>query len=171
MRLVDYLIFLLKAQAETLRNLHDLFGERVFLAILENAGEREKVQSQDEEKKPIWLPCACTPSGQSPYEELQDAVRDFKLPEVLEFYLWAYPHYRMFIESSLDLNSCLEGSNLELATALVDDAIKHGHAWIDQLPLPPEFKTKAMGEAKGPWLKFRTDVLKIIGRRPLERVR
>ncbi|MGZ3688923.1 MAG: hypothetical protein ACXVBW_11515, partial [Bdellovibrionota bacterium] len=117
--------------------------------------------------KTEWFDASQSTGYTSAYAQLESAVHEFKLPAVLEFHLWAYPHYRAFIESPLDLNSRILGPGNDAGLALVDEAVAQAEAWVKKLPLPPEASAHASRAAHVPWLRFRTTVLKRIGKRPM----
>jgi hypothetical protein len=169
MRLVDFLIELLEAQAQTLQRLAALFGEERLLDLLEQAGELptdpvELLHGPAELLNSGQVEAPSRQSAGSTYAELEGAVRELGLPEVLEFHLWAYPHYRAFIESSLDLASRIAG---DAPLALIDEAVAQSEAWVKRLPIPPAIWPQAKAAGQHPWLRFRTNVLKRSGRRPL----
>ncbi|MCM2277554.1 MAG: hypothetical protein NDJ89_05710 [Oligoflexia bacterium] len=168
MRIVEFLCQLLEAHAETLRRLAALLGEERLLEVLEEAGERE---AERPASAPIELHAekllAPQSSGGSAYQELEGAVREFGLPAVLEFHLWAYPHYRAFIESPIDLDSRIPGPGGDTGTVLVEEAVAQAAAWVRKLPLPSQLGLQAERAAHVPWLRFRTQTLRRIGRRPL----
>lgn len=174
MRLVDFLIALLEAHAETLKRLAALFGEERLLEILEASGDDDLGTDPTKRRGPVVtrlqpkdLESAPGASGSSTYQELEGAVHDFGLPAVLEFHLWAYPHYRAFIESPLELSSRIPGPGGETGTALVEEAVAQAQAWVRSLHIPPQIGIQAERAAHVPWLRFRTNVLKRIGKRPL----
>lgn len=166
MRLVDFLVLLLEAHSETLKRLAAFFGEERFLEMLE---------SLEEQVNPALSPAATCFSAingslngpRSPYQELEGAVREMALPEVLEFHLWAYPYYRAYIESDMDLGSALKGADEGAQIAIVDDAIRYAREWVHQLPIPPAISQQAEAAAGVPWIRFRTSTLKKMGMRPM----
>lgn len=177
MRLVEFLIALLEAHAETLKRLAALFGEENLIQLLEMAGDEDAPKSSKapaNEAPPIRLihpsyfdapsPFSATDST---YAELEGAVHEMGLPAFLEFHLWAYPHYRAFIESPIDLNSRIPGPGGEAGVALVDEAVTQAEAWVKGLPMSELVRDQASRAAHVPWLKFRTQVLKRIGKRPM----
>lgn len=173
MRLVDFLISVLQAHGQTLGRLAAFFGEERFFEMLEEAGE-DMERSLPPSKfvnttgaEVIWLDSPGPGSNSNAYAELEGAVRDMNLPAMLEFHLWAYPHYRAFIESSLDLNSRIRGPGYESGAALVDEACMQAEAWIKRIPIPAALAPQAERAAQIPWLRFRSEVLKRIGKRPL----
>ncbi|HLE01393.1 MAG TPA: hypothetical protein VJB59_14110, partial [Bdellovibrionota bacterium] len=85
----------------------------------------------------------------------------------LEFHLWAYPHYRAFVESPIDLNSRIPGPGTDTASVLVEEAVAQAKRCVKQLPIPPELWLQTERAAEIPWLRFRTTVLKRVGRRPM----
>jgi hypothetical protein len=176
MRLVEFLTYLLEAQAETLKRLAAFFGEDVFLEMLENSGDEISVPSLDRKLIPFEsLPDRPYPGSNSPYIELEGAVREFGLPSVLEFHLWAYPYYRAFIESDLDLNSTLATTHggfgglatVDSSTQMIDEAISQAKEWVKKLHIPPSVSVQAEAAAQLPWIRFRTQVLKRVGKRPM----
>lgn len=168
MRLVEFLIFLLEAHAETLKRLCALLGEERLLELLEEAGDSSATPDPSISDNLIRLFETSSASfGGSAYQELEGAVQEMNLPEVLQFHLWAYPHYRAFIESPLELDSRIPGPGGEAGVALVEEAVQQAQAWIRSLPLPPQISQQVERAAYVPWLRFRTEVLKRIGKRPL----
>lgn len=171
MRLVELLIQLLEAHASTLARLAALLGERELVEALESAADETGAVGLPErllEDRSRWLgPAPAGGSEAAAYQELEGSVRELRLPALLEFHLWAYPPYRAFIESSLDLNSRIVGPGTDVGTVLVDAAVEQATRWVRRLPLSPEQSRLAEHEAHAPWLRFRTTVLKRIGRRPL----
>ena len=159
MKLVQFLILVLEAHAQSLQRLAAFFGEEVLFELLEMQEDeprripvnREYFKSSVEKNI----------SGQA-YGELESAVRGMKLHPVLEFHVWAYPFYRSYIESDIDLNSITS-----TGTNLVDEAVEEAKNWIKHLPLPPSFAAQAERAAEIPWVKFRAHALKKIGKRPL----
>jgi hypothetical protein len=168
-RLVEFLIALLEAHSETLKRLAALFGEENLIQLLEMAGdepesETSRVQVIDLSRFEPPSPFSATDST---YAELEGAVREMNLPAFLEFHLWAYPHYRAFIESPLDLNSRIPGPGGDAGVALVDEAVSQAEFWVRSLPMSDLVRDQASRAAHVPWLKFRTQVLKRIGKRPM----
>ena len=166
MRLVEFLVYLLEAQGHTLQRLAAIFGEDILFEILEIAGEKQesnplpKISSQ-------WFGKPREIGESHPYGELESAVREMKLPAVLEFHLWAYPHYRAFIESAADLNAWIEGPGTDTGAQMTEQAVAEAQAWVKQLPIPPEISQQTERAAQIPWIRFRTQVLKRIGKRPM----
>jgi hypothetical protein len=175
MRLVEFLIQLLEAQAETLKRLAALLGEENLVLLLEMAGDEESGKEngepatapQHEIPIPLFGPPQPPFASRDPYTELEGAVREMDLPATLNFHLWAYPPYRAFIESPLDLNSRLPGPGGEAGAALVEEAMAQAEAWVRRLPISPLVYEQASRAAHVPWIKFRAAVLKRVGRRPL----
>jgi hypothetical protein len=162
MRLVDFLIRMLEAQAQTLQRLAALFGEDILLEILERGAEiDEEAGSQRPPIQLSWFQKAGG-TGESPYAELEGAVRDFKLSPVLQFHIWAYPGYRAFIESKVEL-----GARVTNPQAVVEAALECSKRWLAVLPIAPEFRSQAERAAEVPWIRFRTTVLKDLGQRPI----
>jgi hypothetical protein len=176
MRLVEFLTYLLEAQAETLKRLAAFFGEDVFLEMLENSGDEIPIPTLDRKLVPFEsLSDHSSLGSRSPYMELEGAVHEFGLPAVFEFHLWAYPYYRAFIESDLDLNSTIATTHggfgglatVDSSTQLIDEAVFQAKEWIKKLHIPPSIAVPAEAAAQLPWIRFRTQVLKRIGKRPM----
>jgi hypothetical protein len=168
-RLVDFLVLLLEGHAETLKRLAAFFGEDRFLEMLESSDADEpELPKLDDKLVPFEAIGNRLPAGaRSPYVELEGAVREFGLPAVLEFHLWAYPYYRAFIESDLDLGSFLQEGNPEAGVALADEAIRQAKEWVRKLPIPPAVSLQAEAAAAVPWIRFRTSALRKMGLRPI----
>lgn len=170
MKLVDFLIMLLQAHGDSLKRLAALLGEDEFVEILENSGEdAAEVHTllKPSELMHKKLEVALTSDA---YKKIAGAVMEMNLPKLLEFHIWAYPHYRAFIESPLDLNAEIQGPGTDTGLALVEEAIQQSQAWFKQLQIPVERVATAERAAQIPWIRFRTELLKKIGRRPLHAV-
>ena len=172
MRLVEFLIHVLDAHAQVLQRLAALLDEEALIAVLELAGEQ---QESDPERyptpilklRPEWFDRHSATGHSTAYAELESAVHGMKLGSQLVFHLWAYPPYRAFVESEYDLDTRILGPGGEAGTRIVDDTIQMARLWVEELPLPPQVRARAAQAAEIPWLRFRTEVLKRIGRRPL----
>jgi hypothetical protein len=170
-RLVEFLIYVLEAHAETLKRLAALLGEENLVQLLEMAGDDETpsqagpptAHAEIVRLHDFEAPAPGSPS--SPYAELEGSVQDMNLPAVLQFHLWAYPHYRAFIESPVDLNARIPGpgpgQNNEVGLVLVDEAVAQAEVWVKKLPVTELVSQQVLRTAHVPWLRFRT------GRRPL----
>jgi hypothetical protein len=170
MRLVDFLILLLEGHAETLKRLAALFEEENLVTLLEMAGESERPAIEipiELFEKPWDSGGPHSALSNDPYMELEGAVREMNLPAVLQFHLWAYPYYRAFIESPLELNCRIPGPGGDSGAALVEEALAQAQAWVRSLPMNPLVLDQASQAAHVPWLKFRSSVLKRVGKRPM----
>lgn len=178
MRLVDFLVALLSAHAQTLQRLAALLGEDPLLELLEAAAEENPAAKMAQEKgtgkiiRPARLDLfeANTTSKStqgSAYALLESAVRDQQLAAVLEFHLWTYPHYRAFIESPLDLTALAKP---DAGVVLIEEAMAQAHAWIKRLPVGPDLGKRVEAASQVAWLRFRTDVMRRIGKSPLSAV-
>jgi len=181
MRLVEFLKYLLAAHGEALRRLAALLGEDALIAVLEELPEDPRAIAPLSRRLasaflPPMIPFKPKEPGMertlvplaNPYQELEGAVREMKLPAVLEFYIWAFPLYRSYIESGLDLNSRLPSPVSESVMEVVEDAIQESRNWVRRMPIPPHLGLRVDQAAKTPWLKFRSDVLKNLGSRPMQ---
>lgn len=171
-RLADFVICILQAQGETLKRLAALFGEEAIVELLEMVDEAPRPEPEPPISvvRDAWTSPPTEPPSGSAYAEIESAVRELGLPPQLEFHLWAYPHYRAFIESPLELNSRIRGHESEVGHALVEEAVAQATAWIRRLPIAPMIAPQAERVAQVPWLRFRSEVLKKLGKRPLESV-
>lgn len=177
MRLVDFLVLLLRAQAETLKRLGAFFGEETLVTMLEDAGESfddRRLAGLEPEKfarssvaSVAWIESSASHSGGNAYAELEGTMHELGLPEVLEFHLWAYPHYRAAIESAIDLNARLPAGGGETGMVLIEEAVAAAEAWTKMLAIPPAVAAAASKAASTPWIRFRTEAMKKMGRRPL----
>lgn len=168
MKLIDFLISVLQAHGQTLQRLAALFGEEEILEILELAGDSsdDKNQNTTNEFQLLseWLEPPSTITHRSAYAEIEGAVREMKLPAVLEFHLWTYPFYRVLIESPFDLRSKIQVKDDQLVRAALEGA----RTWAKQLPIHPAHSRQAELAAHAPWIRFRTKTLKKLGQRPIE---
>jgi hypothetical protein len=169
LRLVEFLIHVLEAHAQTLQRLAALLGEEELVEALERYGELLEASGEEPRLRadPAWFDSRFSDRQPVPFDELESAVASYGLSPPLEFHLWAYPHYRAFIESPLDLGSRIPGPGGDVGLALADEAVSQAEAWVRGLPVPPELGPQAERAAHVPWLRFRATVLKRVGRRPL----
>lgn len=167
MRVVDFLIQLLEAHAQVLHRLAALFGEAELIELLESSGDEAPTADEQPRINLAWFDSTRVTGSASAYAELEASVREFGLVPHLEFHLWAYPHYRAFVESRLDLSATICSPSGEAGVALVDEAVASAQAWVRRLPLASVGSKQAEVAAHVPWLRFRTTVLKRIGRRPM----
>lgn len=159
MRLVEFLCLMLRAHGECLSILADHLGDGMLLQILERV--------EDEEIEPASHPT--TPSVRrmpdiSSYELLEAAVQSANLPIEIQFYLWSYPHYRAFIESSMDLEA-------QISPYLVEEAMEQAKAWFSRIPFPEPLRSQLEREILGPWARFHHLALKEAGKTPLRAVK
>ena len=167
MKLSEFLIHVLTAHSQTLIRLAALLGEDELLVVLELAGENENKPASSAQIDPRWFREIKIAGDTSGYMQLESAVRGLKLSSVLQFHLWAYPYYRVLIESSLTLNSEIQSFN-DSEEALVDQAMVEAKKWVRRLPLPSELSIQAEKISTVPWVRFRAEVLKGTGLRPLQ---
>ncbi|MGK5087542.1 hypothetical protein WDW86_08285 [Bdellovibrionota bacterium FG-2] len=172
MRVVDFLSFILRSHGQILLELAAFLQEDVLFEVLEQAGELDRPPTAAEVSQYLSLQSLhheVSPSYESPFVLLEQTVRELHLSPVLEFHLWAYPHYRAFVESSVDLGTHLiaDAKNPALVTTLVHETLEHAQEWVKTLPLPPESGRLAEAISRKIWLRFRTEVLKKVGLRPI----
>ena len=161
MSLVEFLIAILEAHAQTLQRLAALFGEDIVIDLLENAPEGEPELLLPSIQEDWFEP---ETEGRNHYAQLEGAVKEFNLASVFEFHLWAYPYYRAFIEGPLELSDRLPEKRV---SAIADEAIAHAERWLERLPIADEFRPRARSAAQLPWIRFRAHLLKSTGQRPL----
>jgi hypothetical protein len=177
-RLAEFLAQILATHGEVLLRLAALIGEEELLELLEKAEELHPADDTlDEfERWDAWLKerLVTSPGESAPQAmaEIQSTVSSLDLPEVLEFYVWAYPGYRAYVETSAGLAMRIPrqgptGAPSESGLQLTEDAVSRAKAWFRRLPLPPQIVATAERAAEVPWLRFRSEVLKRVGRRPL----
>jgi hypothetical protein len=167
MRLVDFLIELLHAQAKTLQRLAFLFGEDWLLEMLEEAGENMIEEGHPLKIEFDWFEKSDISDPSSAYLQLEGAVAEHSLSAALQFHLWAYPYYRLLIESSFHLKSKIRILHDAKSFELVDEAIKQSKKWISGLPIPADLVPQAEKIAEIPWVRFRANILKKIGKSPV----
>jgi len=164
MCLVDFLILLLQAHAEGLKDLSNLIGEEKFLNAL-SITQHEPHFTAAPSLRLLENNTVLRNPDRRPLQKIETAVKEMDLPKSLENYLWEYPHYRAFVESSIDLETRIESPNQKDSIgALVDEATITSQAWLNKLRIPPETLEQAEGLTRVHWIKFRTDILKQIGK-------
>lgn len=177
MKLIDFVILLLKAHAATLKSLSELFGDEILLELIERAADKE--DRGDGAKAPLpaldfhpeWLTKALIPAnaeaGAMSYRQIKQEVDSFRLSPILEFYLWSYPFYRMLIESPLDLNSDFQGTRSQDAGGiLVEKAMQAAELWMKDLAIPPELGAETQNKTREIWNEFQKIVLNKIRSQP-----
>ena len=178
-RFVDLLIFILQTHAETLKRLAAFFGEEEFLEILENSQEPSEGSNPGGHSsftlETEWFEEGTEGNsgrnGSSAYFELEDSVRELNLPAPLEFHLWAYPFYRILIESGVELDSYVAKNHPSSPLdQLIAEATRQAQEWIRTLSIPPGVFPQAESAALNPWVRFRTRVLNKAGRKALSSI-
>ena len=182
MRFVEFLIRLLTAHADTLQALSQILDEDQFIALLENYPENtdgifkapspEQIAVFEEVHFP---PTPLKPerrvfNPRSPYQELDWAVQELHLPSLLGFYIWTYPPYRKWIESKVDLNARIASANSPELLGIIEQAADDAKHWVRQLTIPPQMTARVDAAVNKSWLKFRAEVLKSLGKRPMQPV-
>lgn len=179
-RLLDFLVAVLAAHAHTLNRLAALFSEEMLVEVLERAGEAaddRAMAARDagtaETPDPTarlnlrWNP-STSQLAASAYQELETAISDFRVSKILEFHLWAYPYYRQWIQSPTDLAETLDlESDPSAINRLAEDAMLDAQAWVRALPISPDFGRRAELASQAAWVRFRTDLLRKAGLRPI----
>ncbi len=179
MRVSDFLIEILSAHAQTLTRLAALLGEESLMEVLEKSGEQPTVPAADLSPLLDLLEKSLEPpppkitlhrSG-STYLKIKSSVDGMNLPEILEFYVWSYLPYRLIIESPVDLDRKFATSSepqTAFAPTLLSQVMICANHWVRNLPLPPDLSKQAEQAARIPWLKFRMDLLRALGKPAFE---
>lgn len=165
LRVVDLLIEILRAQAKTLELLRAALGQEELLHVLE---EKEPPASLFESVEP-WASGEMSPRAgiSQPYKEIEGAVREMDLSAMLEFYLWAYPTYRAWVESPVLLDSCVRTDSAPHFARLADLVIQDARNYVRNLTLPPKLSTQIEKLVEPVWIQFRTRLLSHTGKRRL----
>lgn len=168
MLLADFLGEFLGAHAEALGRLADLMSEDIVIQLMED--ERPHTPSPELKQivDQIWDPKNTIQVTESPYMTIEQWVRQHRIPKQVEFYVWAYPAYRMIIESSLtpESNSVLKPDDKRY-DALFAACRNEGLAWIRSQKLDEPLHTAAEKSVDLAWVKFRANMLKRLGRKTL----
>ena len=164
MKLVEFLIETLHAHAQTLQRLAALVGEERLINLLENETRRDPASPPIVLNSQWFVEPASTNDldASVAYRHLEGAVHELKLPATLEFHLWAYPYYRLMIESPIHLHSRIVDKDEK---SLIDEAIRHAQIWFASLLIPAALQPQAQRAAEIPWIRFRATLLKKMGRR------
>lgn len=157
MKLVDLLCGILDAHSETLKHLAGILGEDELIDALETMDEQDPFKLDHLEVSP--LPAAMK---EDVYTRLENTVRESGLPQVLEFYLWAYPSYRRWIEGLVRLDSVL---TTEDAARAVETSVSEAVRWRAQLLSRAPQADQLTQQLGAPWLRLRTRVLQSVGMR------
>lgn len=165
---IEFLVHILKAHAQTLHRLAAFFGEETLFQLLERVGESSDDSEPSFKIKKEWLTTTTGSDTPSAYLELEGAVHSMHLSSVLEFHIWAYPFYRVIIESSVNLKAKIpDHPGSRVLEILVEEATVQAQTWTKKLPIPPELAIQTRSIAQVPWIRFRTTVLGKTGRRPV----
>jgi len=165
MLFVEFLIYLLKAHSKTLVLISQLLGEEQWLKILNSLPQQNKI-----EQKPILKLLQANQENKqnnvpSPYKLLQEAVSNTQLSKELEIHLWSYPHYRAFIESSLDLGSPILTQKENTELVLIEEALSQAENWVHLLPVEEHLKLHIIQNSQPHWLRFRSEILNKTGKK------
>ncbi len=172
LRIVDLLTALLTAHAETLVRLSALLGEEELLGLLDEFEDPVpedglKVSLEWNEGSVEVLPRGET-LPHSPYALLEGTVRELGLPAFLEFYLWAFPPYRFFVEGSTPLDARFTEAGAASLDRLTRALMEDGLQWVRNLRVPSSVSRELEQSQKSPWLKFRSSVMDRAGARRLK---
>ncbi|MCM0606614.1 MAG: hypothetical protein KA715_11035 [Xanthomonadaceae bacterium] len=171
MLLADFLGEFLGAHAEALGRLSSLMSDDIVVQLMED----ERTHTPSTELKQlvdqVWNPKNTILVSESPYMTIEQWVRQHRIGKQLEFYVWAYPAYRMIIESALtpESNSLLKHDDKkwdELFAACRNEGIE----WIKSQKLDEPLHTASLKSVDLSWVKFRANMLKRLGRRTLSQV-
>lgn len=199
LKLGEILGLVLEAHGECLKALYVLFGEEVLIEILERtdevATERSGGACLSQRLRQCFMEdrrVADRIHGEPDWPLLLERrVQSLSLPAVLEFYVWAYPPYRLWIESDLNLNwilRCAEqiedpGSDesggsghpaisirAQAENLVVEDWTARAESWISSLGLPEKIHGQVMRLTQPVWVRFRARVLSQAGGRRMSSV-
>lgn len=165
MKLVEYLSLVLQKHGAVLLELKNRYSESILVEILER---QQKVDYQPFVPELASSEVAAYESF--PYEILEQTVKNIKLPAGLEFYIWAYPYYREFIESPLKLDQTLFTQDTILVQKLSKDAILFSEAWALSIPAKEPFKSEITRVVTHHWKGFEKDVSAFMKRLQLKLV-
>lgn len=170
MNFSEFIIEFLQAHSETLILLDDQYGTEILLKILDSAAETYETKPCTFKIDPNWFEQPKKRQANSALLEIKQAVQSFKLPVTLEFHVWAYPFYRELIESPIDLESQFCNSASSGIEILIEESLNQAKEWTNRFPISSAIKKQTESLALGPWLKFRSRVLKRVGKLPFEAV-
>jgi hypothetical protein len=161
MKLADYLIQILRAHAMVLERVSALLGEDDWIEILE--GIDEDLLQQLKKPDPALISAdrllaPNTPDQSPPWMMIEGHVREFGLAARLEFYLWSYPYYRVWIESELDLHS-----EILRPEEWITEAIAFETQWLRLLPIRPQDFLRVEQAVHAVHLKLRASTLERAG--------
>jgi hypothetical protein len=172
MTVAELLTQLLITHAHVLQRLAAYFGEEELFELLEKASEIREEQQGKNPKSPFkfqkdwFIPAPLKIARTSPYAELDGTVREMNLPAVLEFHLWAYPFYREWIESSVDLRATINPTS-QGGSLTVQEALAQAKSWLSSLPVHPIHAERVITLGMTPWIRFQSEIMKKLGARPL----
>lgn len=163
----------LRTQAELLKSLEASYGEDGAIELLESAEPTEALQALEEEVlRAEWFePLSAaseeeaTAQGASAYAELEQFARDLGLQERLEFHLWAFPGYRLLVESALPLTSTLRARDAKLdpPAEVMRLLQRFFEEWLRSLPMAPDQHLSWQKRLHAEWLKLRSQLHKKLG--------
>lgn len=179
LKLGEILALALESHGEVLKVLYTLFGEEVLIEVLERTDEVASERSTETTLPPHLRKCFMEDrrvsdqlNGPPDWSALlEKRVVAIGLPAVLGFYIWAYPPYRMWIESDLDLNLILNQVDAHDAlpdssqTLVADDWVNRADSWLSAIGLPEKIHQQVHRAAHPIWIRFRSRLLSHIGAR------
>lgn len=157
MKVVDFLCGLLEAHAETLKYLAGVMGEEGLVEALEAMDDEGPLLFDKVDVFPV--PPAIQ---ENLYTRLESTVSDSGLPKVLQFYLWAYPPYRRWVEGLGRLDATLTQND---AARAVEASVGDAHRWRSTLLARLPQAEQMVAVMGSPWLRLRTRVLQSVGMR------
>jgi len=170
MRVVDYLILILRTHGRLLSDLSGLMGEDLLIRHLAQVTIPPPVL----EKPRLFeiFPLRTRPATEPfPFEQIEESVSGLNLGEGLEHYVWAYPFYRTFIENDIDLNEKLPMDQDTTLHALCEEVLEESRQWIQALPIEnDEARSKAHDLSESVWTWFRSQLYRENGQNPLKTV-
>ena len=165
MTLADYLALILETHARVLGYLAKEMGESTLMKILDETLDRHITPVGGTDDRSAWREPEGSFDSIEAYNRLEAAVAECGLPPHLADHLWSYPHFRRFIEGSLDLGARPAGR--APVDRLAEEAVDAWHSWLVALPVSAEIRDQSAAELGPELVKFRAAVLRAGGRRPL----
>lgn len=168
MKLIDFLILMLEAQAEVIRTLLRKMNEKETVELL------EKYHSDLQEPQPPAFIEALNEANplseeeELPFPDLDQAIRKFNFSFALEDQLISFPLYRAYLENCANLNGNIQLTTTQNGESLIEEALFHGHSYYLHLPIPRSYEREFKRDCEMAWLRFRTQTLKRMGKKGLK---
>jgi hypothetical protein len=167
MKLYEFLLLVLKNQADFYHDLEATYGPDITVSILERASEKAEAAPDTYDTQMgngFWTLDPNSKLDQTDaYTELQDTIEKMKMPKAIEFYLWSYPYYRTFIESGLPLQGQFKMSKESDVHSLYEEAISKSRFFFESVGFQGEYLKRAEVTLDSSLKKFKVSLLKTAG--------